>query len=79
MPGKIVDLNRRRAANVPAPPSPEDLLTAAQLVRNYAQRLFHWSQRSSGAADVACGNMCCFADCIDREAQALAEREGVRP
>lgn len=70
----IIDLDARRKARgiSNAAPPPDDVLAAAELIRGYAKRLFVWSEGAHGAGDVVCANLCCLADCIEREVAPVA-------
>ncbi len=71
----IVDLQaRRQQSRPPGAPPPDDLYAAADMVRRYVLSLMAWSEQAHGAADTACGDLCCFADCIERQADALWPR-----
>lgn len=68
----IIDLSQERdRRRPPGAPPPDDLRDAANLVRAYVRRLMDWSEVEFGAADIACGDLCCFADCIERVADNL--------
>ena len=68
----IVDLLKHRRAELPpGPPAPDDLREAVDRVRGYVLRLMAWSEEQHGVAAVACGDLCCFADCIERVADQL--------
>ncbi len=71
----VIDLQLRRQQSGPAgAPPPDDLYAAVDMVRRYVLSLMEWSGQAHGAADIACGDLCCFADCIERQADALAPR-----
>lgn len=71
----VVDLvAARRLRDVqdpPGPPAPLNVLRAAELVREYVQELLAWPGDKSSGVDVACGDLCCFADCLERAAEDL--------
>jgi hypothetical protein len=74
----LIDLSERRKSAMlpPDAPSVQPVLDAVDLIRRYARDLFLWSQEQHGAGDIQCANLCCLADCIEREVMPAAKGAG---
>lgn len=73
---RIINLSQERnKRRPPSCPPPSDVRQAAEMVRSYVKALMEWSEREHGVIDIACGDLCCFADCLDRVADTLEAKK----